>query len=167
MSTVLRAGAIVVHRKVFKQILPSFSAVKRFYSVSSRICALENRSYAISGKFAWTKRTFVQVKRKFYGFEEKNNVFLLMYLKFEFLGFNNYNQKRFVAAETGRRTYCQQEKERWTDLTYEQLNSLLESRDIVLIDVREPKEIEANGKIPESVNIPRKVLLIYSLINTF
>jgi len=63
------------------------------------------------------------------------------------------NQKRFFTGLSVR-SFCQQEKERWADLSYEQLNALIESRDIVLIDVREQKEIEALGKISDSINIP-------------
>lgn len=73
-----------------------------------------------------------------------------------FLGFN---QKRYFTGLSVR-SFCQQEKERWADLSYEQLNALIESRDIILIDVREPKEIEALGKISDSINIPRKFLLL-------
>jgi rhodanese-related sulfurtransferase len=64
-----------------------------------------------------------------------------------------FNQKRYFTGLSVR-SFCQQEKERWADLSYEQLNALLESRDIILIDVREPKEIEALGKISDSINIP-------------
>jgi len=63
------------------------------------------------------------------------------------------NQKRYFGA-VGQRSFCQQEKERWADLSYEQMNALIQSRDILLIDVREPKEIETWGKIQDSINIP-------------
>ncbi|XP_019499174.1 PREDICTED: thiosulfate sulfurtransferase/rhodanese-like domain-containing protein 3 [Hipposideros armiger] len=40
------------------------------------------------------------------------------------------------------------------DVTYKELKSLLNSKKIMLIDVREPWEILEHGKIPGSVNIP-------------
>ncbi|XP_040839041.1 thiosulfate sulfurtransferase/rhodanese-like domain-containing protein 3 isoform X4 [Ochotona curzoniae] len=39
-------------------------------------------------------------------------------------------------------------------LTYKELKNLLNSKNIMLIDVREPWEILEYGKIPGSVNIP-------------
>ena len=39
------------------------------------------------------------------------------------------------------------------EVTYEELVKLMESGDLQLIDVREPKEV-AEGHIPGSVNIP-------------
>ncbi|KAM7135336.1 thiosulfate sulfurtransferase/rhodanese-like domain-containing protein 3 [Molossus nigricans] len=40
------------------------------------------------------------------------------------------------------------------DITYKELKNLLNSKKIMLIDVRETWEILADGKIPGSVNIP-------------
>ncbi|XP_044092253.1 thiosulfate sulfurtransferase/rhodanese-like domain-containing protein 3 [Neovison vison] len=40
------------------------------------------------------------------------------------------------------------------DVTYKELKNLLNSKKIMLIDVREPWEIVEYGKIPGSVNIP-------------
>lgn len=40
------------------------------------------------------------------------------------------------------------------DVTYKELKSLLNSKNIMLIDVRETWEIREYGKIPGSVNIP-------------
>uniref|UniRef100_G3MSR0 Rhodanese domain-containing protein n=1 Tax=Amblyomma maculatum TaxID=34609 RepID=G3MSR0_AMBMU len=40
------------------------------------------------------------------------------------------------------------------DLTYEDLNALLLGGDIQLIDVREPAEVAASGKIGNAINIP-------------
>ncbi|XP_064638592.1 thiosulfate sulfurtransferase/rhodanese-like domain-containing protein 3 isoform X2 [Lineus longissimus] len=42
----------------------------------------------------------------------------------------------------------------YTDLSYEQFLSLLESKDIQLFDVREPEECRTTGVIPSAVNIP-------------
>ncbi|XP_064615421.1 thiosulfate sulfurtransferase/rhodanese-like domain-containing protein 3, partial [Liolophura sinensis] len=50
--------------------------------------------------------------------------------------------------------YSSSHYDKWTDLTYEDLVALLDSGDIQLFDVREPKELEETGKIPRSVNIP-------------
>jgi len=69
-------------------------------------------------------------------------------------GINAYSHQRRSIVGSAQRTFCQQDKERWCDLSYEQFNALLESQDIVLIDVREPKEIENVRKIPNSINIP-------------
>uniref|UniRef100_A0A023FNF8 Putative secreted salivary gland peptide ixodes scapularis fed tick salivary protein n=1 Tax=Amblyomma cajennense TaxID=34607 RepID=A0A023FNF8_AMBCJ len=40
------------------------------------------------------------------------------------------------------------------DLTYEDLEALLQGGDIQLIDVREPAEVAASGKIGNAINIP-------------
>lgn len=40
------------------------------------------------------------------------------------------------------------------DLTYEDLDALLQGGDIQLIDVREPAEVAASGKIGNAINIP-------------
>uniref|UniRef100_A0A6M2E4E9 Putative heat shock protein n=1 Tax=Amblyomma tuberculatum TaxID=48802 RepID=A0A6M2E4E9_9ACAR len=40
------------------------------------------------------------------------------------------------------------------DLTYEDLDALLQGSDIQLIDVREPAEVAASGKISNAINIP-------------
>ncbi|XP_069462497.1 thiosulfate sulfurtransferase/rhodanese-like domain-containing protein 3 [Ambystoma mexicanum] len=39
-------------------------------------------------------------------------------------------------------------------ISYEQLKALLDSQSVVIIDVREPWEINEYGKIPGSINIP-------------
>jgi rhodanese-related sulfurtransferase len=44
------------------------------------------------------------------------------------------------------------------DLSYEDVIELKQKNEIILIDVREPSEIEETGKLPGSVNIPRKYL---------
>uniref|UniRef100_T1IZR4 Rhodanese domain-containing protein n=1 Tax=Strigamia maritima TaxID=126957 RepID=T1IZR4_STRMM len=44
--------------------------------------------------------------------------------------------------------------DRNVDVSYEDLEALIQSRDIQLIDVREPSELIEFGKIPGSVNIP-------------
>ncbi|XP_055459141.1 thiosulfate sulfurtransferase/rhodanese-like domain-containing protein 3 isoform X3 [Psammomys obesus] len=43
------------------------------------------------------------------------------------------------------------------DVTYRELKTLLNSKDIVLIDVRDTWEILEHGKIPGSINIPSGV----------
>jgi 3-mercaptopyruvate sulfurtransferase SseA len=42
--------------------------------------------------------------------------------------------------------------------TYEEIKDLPNHPEKLLIDVREPLEIENTGKIPTSINIPRKLL---------
>lgn len=42
------------------------------------------------------------------------------------------------------------------EITAEQLDQLLKTGEIILVDVREPKELEENGKIAQSINIPRE-----------
>lgn len=44
------------------------------------------------------------------------------------------------------------------DLSYEDIIELKQKNEIILIDVREPSEIEETGKLPGSVHIPRKFL---------
>lgn len=44
--------------------------------------------------------------------------------------------------------------DKWTNLSYDDLDALIECGDIQLFDVREPKEILDTGKIPCAVNIP-------------
>ncbi|XP_013785716.1 thiosulfate sulfurtransferase/rhodanese-like domain-containing protein 3 [Limulus polyphemus] len=51
-----------------------------------------------------------------------------------------------------KRRYCTSIKGR--DITFEDLEALVHGGDIQLIDVREPKEIEEYGTIPNSINIP-------------
>ncbi|ESO86434.1 hypothetical protein LOTGIDRAFT_79406, partial [Lottia gigantea] len=43
-------------------------------------------------------------------------------------------------------------------LSFEEFRSLIQSKDIQIIDVREPDEIEQEGSIPNAVNIPLKEL---------
>ncbi|ELU01771.1 hypothetical protein CAPTEDRAFT_222202 [Capitella teleta] len=43
---------------------------------------------------------------------------------------------------------------RKTDVSYEELCELMQSGDIMLVDVREPKELVAHGRIPNATNIP-------------
>lgn len=44
------------------------------------------------------------------------------------------------------------------DLTFDDLQSLIKSGDVRLIDVREPSELVEYGSYPAAVNIPRKSL---------
>lgn len=44
--------------------------------------------------------------------------------------------------------------------TYEEIKDLPNHPEKLLIDVREPHELENTGKIPSSINIPRKFNLI-------
>ena len=44
--------------------------------------------------------------------------------------------------------------ENWAYLSHEDLEALIESGDIQLIDIREEKEIEEQGEFPDAVNIP-------------
>jgi rhodanese-related sulfurtransferase len=47
--------------------------------------------------------------------------------------------------------------DRKVDLSYEDLLEVKAKGDaVVLIDVREPSEIQETGKLPGSINIPRK-----------
>lgn len=43
--------------------------------------------------------------------------------------------------------------------TYEEIKDLPNSPEKLLIDVREPHELENTGRIPTSINIPRKSFL--------
>lgn len=40
--------------------------------------------------------------------------------------------------------------------TFEQVRALKEDKNVLLIDVREPSELQESGTIPGSVNIPCK-----------
>jgi rhodanese-related sulfurtransferase len=44
------------------------------------------------------------------------------------------------------------------DLSYDDIIKLKQKNEIILIDVREPSEIEETGKLPGSIHIPRKFL---------
>jgi rhodanese-related sulfurtransferase len=44
------------------------------------------------------------------------------------------------------------------EVTPEELQELLEQGDVLVVDVREPKEIEREGRIPGSYNCPRGLL---------
>ena len=44
------------------------------------------------------------------------------------------------------------------EVDFDELNLLLSQNSIVLVDVRQPHELEKIGKIPGSVNIPRKCI---------
>lgn len=44
--------------------------------------------------------------------------------------------------------------DKWTNLSYDDLQALIDCGDIQLFDVREPKEILDTGKIPCAINIP-------------
>ena len=51
-------------------------------------------------------------------------------------------------------------------ITYEELKELIKKQEILVIDVREPKEVEQTGMMPGAINIPRQfmMLLIGSLV---
>lgn len=49
-------------------------------------------------------------------------------------------------------------KGRIENLTVEQLAAEIAAGDAVLVDLREPEELTANGKIPGSLNVPRGML---------
>lgn len=49
--------------------------------------------------------------------------------------------------------------DKWTNLSYDDLQALIDCGDIQLFDVREPKEILDMGKIPCAINIPCKYFL--------
>jgi len=42
------------------------------------------------------------------------------------------------------------------DLTYNDLVDLISRKEIFIIDVRNPDELEKNGKYPTGINIPRE-----------
>ena len=42
-----------------------------------------------------------------------------------------------------------------TVITYEELKELIKKHEVLLVDVREPKEIEQTGLMPGAINIPR------------
>lgn len=46
----------------------------------------------------------------------------------------------------------------WNDISSNELKLMLESKDIQLIDIREPIELIEDGRIESSVNIPCKLL---------
>ncbi|KHJ40103.1 hypothetical protein D918_09862 [Trichuris suis] len=52
------------------------------------------------------------------------------------------NVKRFTSAEVEHA------------VSYEELKALIEARDVLLIDVRDPEEIESQGRIIGAVNVP-------------
>ncbi len=49
-------------------------------------------------------------------------------------------------------------KGRIENLTVEQVAAEIAAGDAVLVDLREPEELTANGKIPGSLNVPRGML---------
>lgn len=51
-------------------------------------------------------------------------------------------------------SYTGQMGRNWDELSLEELKALMESKDLTLIDVREPEEVEKYGKIPGAVCIP-------------
>lgn len=53
-------------------------------------------------------------------------------------------------------------KSRIENLTPDQVESEMESGDVVLIDIREANELEQNGRIPGAVHAPRGMLEFYA-----
>jgi rhodanese-related sulfurtransferase len=49
-------------------------------------------------------------------------------------------------------------KGRVQNLSVDEVAAEMASGDVVLVDLREPEELTANGKIPGSVNVPRGML---------
>lgn len=59
------------------------------------------------------------------------------------------------------RNFCTSDKSSKENIaTYEEVKDLPNHPDILLIDVREPEELQETGKIPTSINIPRKYWVI-------
>lgn len=50
------------------------------------------------------------------------------------------------------------------EVTFDYVKSLKDNKEVLLIDVREPSELEETGTIPGSINIPCKYLKKYFLI---
>ena len=59
-----------------------------------------------------------------------------------------------IVACSQRRFYAEDSHSCKSDVSYEELLALLESDDVQLFDVREPKEIKETGTIPGATNIP-------------
>lgn len=59
------------------------------------------------------------------------------------------------------RRYSQQQAntEEMPTVDYEYVKKVTTSKDVLIIDVREPDEVKEHGKIPNSVNIPRKCFI--------
>lgn len=56
-----------------------------------------------------------------------------------------------TSLQNQRRNYC---TARQSEVSYEDLQALMRSKDVKLVDVREPQELTQYGKIEGSVNIP-------------
>lgn len=52
-------------------------------------------------------------------------------------------------------------------VTYEEVKDLPNHPESYLFDVRDPPEIKETGQIPTSINIPRKLKLIFLYISIF
>ena len=53
----------------------------------------------------------------------------------------------------------------WTDITYEELMSMIDSKDVQLFDVRRVDEVESTGLIPGAVNIASKYPPFYTMFS--
>ena len=51
----------------------------------------------------------------------------------------------------------------WADIYLEELEDIVDNKDAVLIDVREPWELETFGSFPDAVNIPRELVCTRTL----
>lgn len=49
-----------------------------------------------------------------------------------------------------------------TTVNIEELKTMLAENDLQLIDVREPYELIESGRIPNSINVPRKFICLFS-----
>ena len=47
------------------------------------------------------------------------------------------------------------------EVDYDELKSMLRTKSVLLFDVREPSELEKEGKISQAINIPRKAYVSY------
>lgn len=48
-------------------------------------------------------------------------------------------------------------------LDYSEVKILKDDPNYILIDVRQPEELEVDGKIPGAINIPRELMVKHSL----
>ena len=57
----------------------------------------------------------------------------------------------------------------WTDIVTDQLLSMLKDNNIQLIDVRELPELEENGRIPQTIHVPREqtIKMLLAVSNVF
>lgn len=71
------------------------------------------------------------------------------------MGIINFNKFTFTGCFNWERLYCTSGQT--LVAVYSEIKDLPKHPEKLLIDVREPREIDEYGKIPGSINIPRKL----------